>query len=139
MGEYQKNQDFLSEDYQANIEYLDQLLGVGRSCDMIARDYIIGGHRTRLWVVDGYGRDDTLERMGAFWLSLPGEELVYLKNMRDFTDRFVSFTEVSISDNIENIMIAVLSGKSLLLMDGLSGVWTSRRTAKFYAVRMTVL
>ena len=116
-----QNGERLSEDFRKNIKILDDLLGVGRSCDMVSRDYIIGGRRARLWVVDGYGKDDTLERMGAFWLSLPGEELVYLKTIQDFVDKFVSFTEVSVSYNIQDIIISVFLGKSLLLMDGLSG------------------
>ena len=54
------------------------LLGVGRSCDMVSRDYLIGGRRARLWVVDGFGSDSILERMGAFWLSLKPENVVGL-------------------------------------------------------------
>ena len=43
----------LSENYMENVRQLDQLLGVGRSVDMVSRDYVIGGRRARLWVVDG--------------------------------------------------------------------------------------
>ena len=43
-----------SKDYMENVQVLDGLLGVGRSCDMVSRDYLIGGRRARLWVIDGY-------------------------------------------------------------------------------------
>ena len=46
-----------SDDYMTNIQVLDQFLGVGRSCDMVSRDYLIGGRRARLWGVDGFGSD----------------------------------------------------------------------------------
>ena len=111
----------LSEDYRTNVRQFDTLLGVGRSCDIISRDYRIGGHRARLWVVDGYGKDDTLERMGAFWLTLSGEAMVYLKTMEEFTERFISFSEVSVSDSPDEIVTSVFLGKSLLLVEGLSG------------------
>lgn len=63
----------LTSNYAANAAELDLLLGVGRSCDMVSRDYVIGGRRARLWVVDGFGSDSIIERMGAFWLTLkPG-------------------------------------------------------------------
>ena len=52
----------LSRIYQDNVARFDGLLGVGRSCDMVARDFRIGGRRARIWVVDGYGRDAILER-----------------------------------------------------------------------------
>ena len=46
----------ISNDYRENVRVLDGLLGVGRSCDMVSRDYLIGGRRARLWVVDGFVR-----------------------------------------------------------------------------------
>ena len=76
----------LSGRFPDDARRLDALLGVGRSCDLVSRDYVIGGRRARLWVVDGYGKDETLERMGAFWLSLPPsfveplEELYFVLN-----------------------------------------------------------
>ena len=38
----------ISNDYRENVRVLDGLLGVGRSCDMVSRDYLIGGRRARL-------------------------------------------------------------------------------------------
>lgn len=32
-----------SNDYAENVRVLDDLLGVGRSCDMVSRSYLIGG------------------------------------------------------------------------------------------------
>ena len=41
----------LSENYMENVRRMDQLLGVGRSVDVVNRDYVIGGPRARLWVI----------------------------------------------------------------------------------------
>ena len=41
----------LSDDYMENVRRLDEILGVGRSCDLVNRNYIIGGRRARLWAV----------------------------------------------------------------------------------------
>ena len=65
----------LSEHYMDNVAWFNDTLGVGRSSDMVSRDYVIGGRRARIWVVDGYGKDGTLERMGAFWLRVAAEEV----------------------------------------------------------------
>ena len=56
----------LSANYEENVRALDDLLGVGRCFDMIARDLMIDGKRARLWVVDGYGDDAVIERMLSF-------------------------------------------------------------------------
>ena len=77
----------ISNDYRENVRVLDGLLGVGRSCDMVCRDLYVGGRRARFWVIDGFGGDAILERMGAFWLSLQPEavqgliDVALLRNM----------------------------------------------------------
>ena len=111
----------LSDNYRDNVTWFNNTLGVGRSADIVSRDYLIGGRRARLWVVDGYGKDATLERMGAFWLSLTPEQTVDLTEMQDFADRFISFSETDVSFDTEDIVTSVLLGKTLLLAEGLRG------------------
>ena len=112
----------ISNDYRENIRVLDGLLGVGRSCDMVSRDYLIGGRRARLWVVDGFGSDSILERMGAFWLTLKPENVVGLTEMQDFLDRYITFSESNVTFDISDAVTSVFLGKSLLAVEGLAGV-----------------
>ncbi len=111
----------LSTNFQENVQWFDTTLGVGRSCDLVTRDFSIGGRRARIWVIDGYGRDAILERMGAFWLSLAAEEVAGLTEMQAFADRFISFSETNVSFDRRAIATDVLLGKTLLLMEGLQG------------------
>ena len=112
----------ISNDYRENIRVLDGLLGVGRSCDMVSRDYLIGGRRARLWVVDGFGSDSILERMGAFWLTLKPENVVGLTEMQDFLDRYITFSVSNVTFDISDAVTSVFLGKSLLAVEGLAGV-----------------
>ena len=112
----------ISNDYRENVLVLDGLLGVGRSCDMVSRDYLIGGRRARLWVVDGFGSDSILERMGAFWLTLKPENVVGLTEMQDFLDRYITFSESNVTFDISDAVTSVFLGKSLLAVEGLAGV-----------------
>lgn len=105
-----------------NVRVLDGLLGVGRSCDMVSRDYLIGGRRARLWVVDGFGSDSILERMGAFWLTLKPENVVGLTEMQDFLDRYITFSESNVTFDVSDAVTSVFLGKSLLAVEGLAGV-----------------
>ena len=111
----------LSNNYQENVAWFNETLGVGRSCDIVSRDYVIGGRRARIWVVDGFGLDGTLERMGSFWLGLTPEQTEGLTDMQDFADRFITFSETGVSFRTEEIVTSVLLGKTLLLAEGLSG------------------
>ena len=104
-----------------NADWFNKTLGVGRSMDIVSRDYVIGGRRARLWVVDGYGKDETLERMGAFWLALKPEQVKTMAEMQAFADRFISFSETRVSFDRDDIVTSVLLGQTLLLVDGLSG------------------
>ena len=112
----------ISNDYRENVRVLDGLLGVARSCDMVSRDYLIGGRRARLWVVDGFGSDSILERMGAFWLTLKPENVMSLTEMQDFLDRYITFSESNVTFDISDAVTSVFLGKSLLAVEGLAGV-----------------
>ena len=111
----------ISSNYEENARWFDEVLGAGRSCDIVYRDLCVGGRKARFWVIDGFGGDAILERMGAFWLSLRREALENLTEMQQFADRFITFMEVNVSFDRDDIVTSVLMGKSLLLMEGLSG------------------
>jgi len=111
----------ISDNYQDNVVWFDNTLGVGRSMDVVNRNYIIGGKRARIWVIDGYGKDETLERMGAFWLGLTAEQTASLTEMQAFADRFISFSETMVTFDRDTIVTSVLLGQTLLLVEGLRG------------------
>ena len=108
----------LSADFDRNAAALDALLGVGRSCDLIARDLLAGGRRCRLYTVDGYGDDAVLERVIGFLLSLPSTREA--GSMQDFVRRYVTFGEVEVESGLRALATAVFLGKSLLLAEGFS-------------------
>lgn len=111
----------LSTQYDENVRCFDELIGVNRSCDIVSRDFVIGGKRARIWFVDGFGKDEILERMASFWLGLPIEAVLPLRDMQDFIDRCVTFLESDVSEDVETIITSVFLGKSLLLVEGLQG------------------
>ena len=111
----------ISENYMDNVRWFDDTLGAGRSCDMVCRDLQVGGRRGRIWVIDGFGGDAILERMGAFWLALKPEQVGTITQMQAFIDQFVTFMEVNVSFDRDDIVTSVLLGKSLLLLEGVQG------------------
>ena len=111
----------ISSNYEENVQWFNDVLGAGRSCDMVCRDLYVGGRRARFWVIDGFGGDAILERMGAFWLSLPPQAVADITEMQQFVDGCVTFMEADVSFDRDDIVTSVLLGKSLLLMEGVSG------------------
>ena len=52
----------MNRPFDTRCAQLDDLLGVGRSFDMVSRELYIGGCRAKMWVVNGYAKDMLLER-----------------------------------------------------------------------------
>ena len=106
-------------DFAARTAALDELLGVGRSFDMVGRTLRIGGRQAKLWVVNGYAKDEMLERMIAVWLQI--KDLKGIKSAQDFADCYVSAGEAAGENDRMKAVTAVFSGKTLLIIDGLDG------------------
>ena len=106
----------LSKDFDRNAERLDKLLGVGRSLDVIARDFYAGRRRCRLYGIDGYGDSAVVERVLAHLLVLPST--VEAQSAQEFIDRYITFAQANAENDLETVVIAVLQGKTLLLLDG---------------------
>ena len=90
----------ISSNYEENVQWFNDVLGAGRSCDMVCRDLYVGGRRARFWVIDGFGGDAILERMGGpSWLSAASRRPAVqgLTEMQQFADRYVTFMEVNVS------------------------------------------
>ena len=109
----------LSGHFQADAAWLDATLGVGKNYDILGRNILIGGRRCRFWFVDGYADDGTLERMTAFWLSLPAGAAAGVSDPAAFAARFITFDEVSWLEETEALVTHMLSGKLLLLAEGI--------------------
>jgi stage V sporulation protein AF len=111
----------LTSDFAENVRYLDSVLGVGRNCDVISRRLVIGGRNARLWSVDGYSSDDVTERINSALLRVRPEEIQGITEMQELADRFVTFLETNVTVICEDIVTAVLLGKTLLLAEGATG------------------
>ena len=108
--------EYLSRDYESNVQRFNDLLGTERCFDMIARDLCIGNRRARIWTIDGYGDDEVIEHMISFWLSLPG--VSNAETMQDFIAHYVTFSEVNAEKDVEKAITSVFLGKLLLLVEG---------------------
>jgi stage V sporulation protein AF len=98
---------------------LDRLLGAGRSFDMTSRNLVIGGRRSRLWVVNGYVQDALLERMIAVWLQIP--DLKGVRDLQGFLEKHISAADATVERSRDAAVTAVFAGKTLLLIDGYDG------------------
>lgn len=107
------------EQFETRVRVLDALLGVGRSFDMVSRDLIIGGKRARMWVINGYAKDEMIERLLSMWL--PISDLGGINSLEDFLARYVTAADALVEQDREKAVTAVFAGKTLVVIDGYEG------------------
>ena len=92
---------------------MDDILGAGRNFDMVSRDLTIAGSRARLYVVNGYAKEDILERIIAAWQALPRLPA----SAEDFVASCVAAADAQTEPDAQKAAVAVFSGKTLLLVE----------------------
>lgn len=113
------------EEYQVRLDHLKERLRIKENFDVIARPIAIGGRDACLFFVDGFAKDDILEKILEFLMSLPPEEVDAVLTADAFASRFVTYVEVDIQDERQNphtVVTQVLSGQIALMVEGLPQV-----------------
>ncbi len=114
----------LSEDYKKNTETLSAALRTDASFDLIVRRLHIHNNEICFFYIDGFVKDSEMQRVMQTFLSLKelGGAL--------YTERRLPYTEVDISNSIDEMTVAVLSGQTVLLSEtfGAEGIIIDLRT-----------
>ena len=108
----------LSGDYDQNIKCIDKLLRVNESFDMIKKEMVVSGIRIVFYYIDGFVNSAIMQKL-----------MMHLSTVKDFgdksetaakkfADQYVPAVEVDVSNDIDKISLAVMSGCSAFLCDG---------------------
>lgn len=97
-------------------EQLRQVLRFDQSFDIVERKITIGNKKAALYFVDGFAKDDILEKiMEFFYKNVKPEDL---QTPEIFKEGFVPYVEVDLSSDFNSVATAVLSGICAVLVDG---------------------
>lgn len=107
---------FEEKSFAGNVAYLDQRLKVNENFDMLSRELVIGGRRSRFYQIDGFCKDDMMQKMLQFFIGITD------KQMPDSADSFLLLqmphVEAQTTDAVEKAVQSCLSGEFLLVIDG---------------------
>ena len=109
----------LTGKFQADVQMLDDIFGIGRNYDISGRALVIGGKNAHLYFLDGYGKDVVIERILAFILSLTPQQMRTVRDMDQFASHFGTYGETVTENQIEQIVTSLLLGKCVLLIEGM--------------------
>ena len=111
----------LSTSLTANIKYLSDTLNINKSFDIIFRIIELKGHKAAFYCIDGFTKDDLLEKLMEFMLKqtesikLPQD---FPPDAHSFLYMLLPYCEVSLEKHFEPAVTSLLKGMSLLLIDG---------------------
>lgn len=107
----------INSDIKQTVAQMKQLLYCDVNFDIVYRPLLIGEKECCLFFIDGFLKDDILEKIMEFFLALKPEQL---KNAHDFAHNLVPYGEVALLNAFDEITINILSGVSVLFVDGFS-------------------
>lgn len=108
--------------YEQTVTALKSHLRVDSSFDVIMRHFKIGSRDASLFFVDGFAKDEILERLLEYIMSLQDEDFCMIGTSGRFEDRFLTYIQVTTEGAIQKVATAVLSGLQALVIQGVDGV-----------------
>lgn len=109
------------ENFEQWIEYLDGELQPDKSFDIIKRELEIGARRAALYFIDGFIKDEVYEKILEFLYKQTPEDIAKITDMTQFSRLKMPYVEVDSTEDKQAAVTAVLSGPSVLIVEGISG------------------
>lgn len=110
----------ISTDIEANKLHFDAVFCIERNFDLKKREFVIAGKESVLYMIDGFLRSDVLEKILEKFSSLREGEADFEK---DFFEKNIPFAGVEEENEDSAIITAVLSGRTVLMIDGFANAF----------------
>ena len=104
--------------YTDRCKQLNEKLRLQENFDIVAKTLQVQDVHMTLYFVDGFVKDEVLEKMMEFLLKADMKTTVQQESVYVFCDRFVSYLETDVVAEEEKQITAVLSGSVLMIVDG---------------------
>ena len=104
--------------FPADSEAMRTALGCDSSFDLLERPLRIAERSAALYFVDGFAKDEIMEKVLEFFYKLTPEDLAGADSVEAFSKQFVPYIEHSSARDVQETVTAVLSGQLALLLDG---------------------
>lgn len=108
----------ISTSLYENMEYFHNELQVSKNFDIIYRMMDVGGRNACIYFIDGFVKDDIMEKLLEFFHSITPEDLP--ETSRELSHSYIPYVEVDMLEEKEQIITSILSGVVCLLIDGYS-------------------
>jgi len=107
----------LSSHLHENVEFMNEVLAVDKSFDVIYRKLRYGNKEFALYFVDGFAKDDIMNQIMMYLGLLTRDQLVP-DTLKNLLETHIGYLEVEKSDDFSNIVTQILAGPLALFMEG---------------------
>ena len=101
---------------EENRRYLSMQLPIEESFDVLQRDIEIGGRASSFYFIDGFMKDEAMVKIMASFFAVTEKNMP--DSARAFSEKVVSYVEVDIINDFDDIIRNILSGVTCLFIDG---------------------
>ena len=99
-----------TDNYNGNLHLVNTTLRVGESFDIIVKRLKIGGRRATLYGIDGFIKDEMLEKELEYLSKLTKEQMDDISDADEFCDTYVTYIETSAEESPDKFITFILSG-----------------------------
>lgn len=104
--------------YDKTVAELDTAFRLKASFDLLGREVKVGSRRARLYLVDGFCKDDLMEKIMAYFMKATDDVIQGLADTRAFADTYVPYVETDVVAKRGEFITAVLSGAVGMIVEG---------------------
>lgn len=103
--------------WQEQIASFDDRMRTEKSFDIIKRRLDVHGHTAYLYMINGFAKDDILEKVTRFMLYETNSDIPQDITPSQFLEKYITYTEASVSGNFDDISRQLLTGSIVLFID----------------------
>ena len=101
---------------KANVDYINSVLPIKDSFDLLQRDIIIGERQSTFFFIDGFTKDDTMQKLMTSFFAIKKEDMP--STATGFSKMAVSYVEVDVITDFDAVIRNILSGVTCLFIEG---------------------
>ncbi len=106
----------MSSSLSENMKYLNNYLAVDTSFDIVYRVIRIGGRDACMYFIDGFCKDDLMQKVLQYFLSIKEDEMP--STAHEMSKSNLPFVEVDLQDDWNQISYFIMSGVFALFIEG---------------------
>ncbi|MCB6309119.1 spore germination protein [Mediterraneibacter glycyrrhizinilyticus] len=112
----EKDTKKVGRSFRENIAYLEQILPVKESFDMVRRDMEIGERAATFYFIDGFTKDESMLKIMDSLFSVKAEDMP--EDGTTFARRHIPYVEVDLVQSFDEVFRNLLSGATCLFIEG---------------------